>query len=106
MFDIRIGLSAVVLAGLVGAGGAFAQSQAPPSVPNVEPTISAPASEASKASEPSKAAEVEKWTIEQWDAAKVKWAKEKEKWSGCQQLATDQKLTGRESWAFLYRCMT
>jgi hypothetical protein len=100
MFDIRIGLSAVVLAGLVGAGGAFAQSQAPPSVPNVEPTISAPASE------PSKAAEVEKWTIEQWDAAKAKWTKEKEKWSGCQQLATDQKLTGKESWAFLYRCMT
>jgi hypothetical protein len=100
MFDIRIGLSAVVLAGLVGAGGAFAQSQAPPSVPKVEPTISAPASE------PSKAAEVEKWTIEQWDAAKAKWAKEKEKWSGCQQQATDQKLTGRESWAFLYRCMT
>jgi hypothetical protein len=100
MFDIRIGLSAVVLAGLVGAGGAFAQSQAPPSVSNVEPTISAPASE------PSKAAEVEKWTIDQWDAAKAKWAKEKEKWSGCQQLATDQKLTGRESWAFLYRCMT
>jgi hypothetical protein len=100
MFDIRIGLSAVVLAGLIGAGGAFAQSQTSPSVPNVEPTISAPAAE------PSKAAEVEKWTIEQWDAAKATWAKEKVKWTSCQQMATDQKLTGRESWAFLYRCMT
>lgn len=100
MFDIRIGLSAVVLAGVIGAGGAFAQSQTSPPVPNVAPIISAPAAE------PSKAAEVEKWTIEQWDAAKAKWAKEKVKWSDCQQMATDQKLTGRESWAFLYRCMT
>lgn len=100
MFDICTGLSAVILAGLIGVGGAFAQSPTSPPAPNVKPTISAPASE------PSTAAEVEKWTIEQWDAAKATWAKEKEKWSGCQQQATDQKLTGRESWAFLYRCMT
>jgi hypothetical protein len=100
MFHIRTGLSAVVLAGLIGAGGALAQSPASPSVPNAGPTTAAPASE------PSKAAEVEKWTIEQWDAAKAKWAEEKVKWSACRQLATDQKLTGRQSWAFLYRCMT
>jgi hypothetical protein len=100
MFHIRIGLSAVVLAGLIGAGGAFAQTPASPPVLNVESPTSAPAYE------PGKAAEVEKWTIEQWDAAKAKWAEEKVKWAGCQQQATDQKLTGTKSWAFLYRCMT
>jgi hypothetical protein len=45
-------------------------------------------------------------TTDQWEAAKAKWSEERSKWAGCQQLATDQKLTGRESWAFLYRCMT
>jgi hypothetical protein len=100
MSHIRVSLSAIVVAGLIGAGAAFAQAPASPSVPNAEPTISAPAPE------PSTATEVEKWTTEQWDAAKAKWSEERNKWAECQQLATDQKLTGTKSWAFLYRCMT
>jgi hypothetical protein len=100
MSHIRVSLSAIVLAGLIAASAAFAQAPTSPSVPNVEPTISAPAPE------PSTATEVEKWTTEQWDAAKAKWSEERNKWAECQQLATDQKLTGTKSWAFLYRCMT
>jgi hypothetical protein len=100
MFHIRVGLSAVILAGLIGAGAAFAQATVAPPVPNVEPAITAPPPE------PGTAAEVEKWTTEQWEAAKAKWSEERSKWANCQQLATDQKLTGTKSWAFLYRCMT
>jgi len=100
MFHIRVGLPAVILAGLIGAGAAFAQASVSPSAPNVVPTISAPPPE------PGAAAEVEKWTAEQWEAAKAKWSEERSKWADCQQSATDQKLTGTKSWAFLYRCMT
>jgi len=100
MFHIRTGLSAIVFAGLIGGGGAFAQAPASPPVPNVESTISAPTPKAGTATE------VEKWTTDQWEAAKAKWSEERSKWADCQQLATDQKLTGTKSWAFLYRCMT
>jgi hypothetical protein len=100
MSYIFAALSAIVVAGLIGGGTAFAQTPASPSVPNAAPTISAPAPE------PSTATEVEKWTTEQWDAAKAKWSEERNKWAECQQLVTDQKLTGTKSWAFLYRCMT
>jgi hypothetical protein len=27
------------------------------------------------------------------------------KWGNCEQQATDQKLTGRQSWIFIYKCM-
>jgi len=49
--------------------------------------------------------EIENWTVEQWDAAKAKWMVENAKWTGCERQATDQKLTGRQSWVFLYKCM-
>lgn len=84
MFHIRVALSTIALAGLIGTGAALAQTPAAPSAPNVQPTISTPAAE------PSNAAEVEKWTIEQWDAAKAEWAEEQTKWANCQRLVTDQ----------------
>jgi hypothetical protein len=100
MFRIRDFLAAFVFAGLIGVAGAPAQTPTFPAEPNRGPTISAPRAE------PSIATEVEKWTTEQWDAAQAKWSEEKVKWADCQQQATVQKLTGRTSWTFLYRCMT
>jgi hypothetical protein len=55
--------------------------------------------------EPSVATKVEHWTTKQWDAARTDWEKDRTKWAECQQLSTDQKLTGRKSWSFLYTCM-
>jgi psiF repeat len=54
----------------------------------------------------STAEDVSKWTQKQWDAAKAEWAKQKEKWNGCNKQATAKKLSGRDSWSFLYTCMT
>jgi hypothetical protein len=71
----------------IGASVAFAQTPATP------------------ATQPSTVTTVENWTTKEWNAAKTKWAKEKTKWAGCQQQSTDQKLTGRKSWSFLYSCM-
>jgi predicted flavoprotein YhiN len=51
-------------------------------------------------------AKVENWTIEQWNAAKADWAKDKTKWADCQQQSTDRELADRKSWSFLYTCMT
>jgi hypothetical protein len=49
--------------------------------------------------------DVEKWTTDEWEAAKAKWSAENAKWGSCEQQATDQKLTGRESWIFIYKCI-
>ena len=49
--------------------------------------------------------QIENWTEAQWDAAKAKWMVENAKWGECERQATDQKLTGRQSWVFLYKCM-
>jgi hypothetical protein len=49
---------------------------------------------------------VSNWTRREWRAAKVKWSKEKLKWGSCQRQATGKRLSGRENWSFLYRCMT
>jgi hypothetical protein len=40
------------------------------------------------------------------DAATAEWAKNKAKWTDCEQTSADQKLTGTKSWSFLYTCMT
>jgi hypothetical protein len=71
----------------VGAGVAFAQTP-------VAPTA-----------QPSAVTKVENWTSKQWNAAKTEWARDKAKWVDCQHQSTDQKLTGRKSWSFLYTCM-
>jgi hypothetical protein len=67
---------------------------------------STPAKSAADSSKPSTAAEVEKWTTKQWDAAKKEWAKDKKKWADCRKQSREQKLDGRKSWSFLYKCMT
>jgi hypothetical protein len=62
----------------------------------------------SKPSSPitSKIDDVSNWTIEKWNKAKAEWAREKEKWAGCQKQAEDKNLTGSESWSFIASCMT
>ena len=57
------------------------------------------------AAQPSAVTKVEHWTTKQWNAAKADWMKDKSKWADCRQLSTDQKMTGRKSWSFLYTCM-
>lgn len=98
-------LSAVVIAGFICVG--IASAQAPSSAPSAS-SVSAPPSPAVTAmprTVSSTAADVEKWTTDEWDAAKAKWSKENAKWTACEQQASDQKLAGRESWTFLYKCM-
>jgi hypothetical protein len=50
--------------------------------------------------------DVKTWTNKQWQAAKREWAKDKQKWSSCESQSHKQKLSGRNSWSFLYSCMT
>jgi hypothetical protein len=72
---------------------------------SVSPTAAktVPAAESSKSSS---ATQVEKWTTKQWEAAKKEWAKDKAKWADCQKQSKAEKLEGRKSWSFLYKCMT
>jgi hypothetical protein len=57
------------------------------------------------AAEPSTTAKVETWTQKKWDATKHEWQKDRAKWDACNQRATDQHLTGRKSWSYIYDCM-
>lgn len=66
----------------------------------------APAPSAAEPSKASISAQVETWTKDQWEAAKKEWAKDKAKWADCRKQSTRQKLDGRKSWPFLYKCMT
>lgn len=36
---------------------------------------------------------------------KHEWQKDKAKWDVCNQKASDQKLSGKASWSFIYDCM-
>jgi hypothetical protein len=81
-------LAFIIAALIMGAGVAFAQMPA------------------ASAAQPTTTTKVENWTTEQWNAAKADWAKDKIKWADCQQQSTGRKLAGRESWSFLYTCMT
>ena len=92
---IRLGLSTVALAGLISVGAASAQTPSSPPAQNLPSTTSAS----------STVADVEKWTTDEWEAAKAKWSAESAKWGDCEQQATNQKLTGRQSWIFIYKCM-
>jgi hypothetical protein len=96
---IRLGLSTVALAGLISVGAASAQAPSSPPAQNLPSTTTAPTSASSAV------ADVEKWTTDEWEAAKAKWSAESAKWGDCEQQATDQKLTGRQSWIFIYKCM-
>jgi exonuclease VII large subunit len=83
MSSIRNAFVSVLIVSAMAAGTAYA------------PTPSA-AAESIVQSAKSAADDVSKWTQKQWNATKAKWAKE----------ATDQKLSGRKNWSFLYDCMT
>jgi hypothetical protein len=96
---IRLGLSTVALASLIGVGAASAQAPSSPPAQNSPSTTTAPTSASSTV------AEIEKWTTDEWEAAKAKWSAENAKWADCEQRASDQKLTGRQSWIFIYKCM-
>jgi hypothetical protein len=85
---VRSALVAAAILSLVTPGVALAQTTAPPS------------------STSSKVDDVSKWTSKQWNRAKAKWEKEKEKWADCRRQSKDQNLTGRKSWSFLASCMT
>jgi hypothetical protein len=85
--------ASLAVAILAFAGVALAQAPAPstPSSPSATSTA---------------ADDVSKWTSKQWNAAKAKWAKEKDKWADCEKQSKEQKLSGRKSWSFLAMCMT
>jgi hypothetical protein len=88
---LAVSVSAV---SLIGAGAAQAQTQ----TPAAPPSISTQASQTMT--------NVSKWTRRQWNTAKAKWREEKTAWNGCQTEAKVQNLSGRQSWQFLYDCMT
>jgi hypothetical protein len=93
----RIGISILLIMALAVSAATFAYAQgqtAPQSKTKPEPTPTM------------KFEDVTKWTQEQWNAAVAKWSKEKVKWGDCQKQADAKKLSGRESWSFLYGCMT
>ena len=92
MSKIRTVLLTIATAGTLAAGTVFA------------PTVSSSQSVTDKTK--SATEDVSKWTQKQWNAAKTKWVKQKDKWNSCNKQAADKKLSGRDSWSFLYTCMT
>jgi len=75
-------------------------------------TAITPAAHAQSTSEPSTTStisrttsDVKNWTRRKWSQMKREWARDKAKWDACNQMAADQKLSGRASWSFLYDCM-
>jgi hypothetical protein len=79
-------LAIAVIAGIVGTGVAFSQNRSPPAAEPVP--------------------KVTNISKREWNRMKVQWAKQTDKWAGCNKQADDQKLTGRDSWPFIASCMT
>ena len=100
MARISFCLTAAFLA-VVLSCAAIAQTSVPSPAKRPEPATSA--KDSSKASI---STEVENWTEDQWEAAKKEWAKDTTKWASCRKQSSGQKLEGRKSWPFLYKCMT
>lgn len=100
MSALRTASAAVAMLAFVTAGAALAQTP-PPATPAPSSAPAAPSSTPSSTTE-----DVSKWSIKQWNAAKAKWAKEKDKWADCEKQSKEQKLSGRKSWSFLASCMT
>lgn len=96
MARIHASLLSVATLALMATAPAFAQGQ-----PQTQSTIKPAETSTTK-----KLEDVSKWTQEQWDAAKAKWSKETMAWADCQKQANNKNLSGRESWTFLYNCMT
>lgn len=101
MSGIRFCLTTIVFAAVMSSSAAIAQTSVSP--PATKPAAAASAPDSSK---PSTATQVETWTRKQWEAAKKEWAKDKTKWADCRKQSSKQKLAGRKSWSFLYKCMT
>ena len=101
MKHMRASLIAAALASVLACPLAFAKTPEPAPAGNTTPAPAAPAS-----SEPPDVSKVEKWTQKEWDNAVKEWAQDKGKWAVCQEQSKAKKLSGRESWSFLYRCMT
>ena len=91
-------LTTAILAAALPSAAIAQTSVSPPA------TKSAPATSAKDTSKPSISTQVETWT--KWEAAKKEWAKDTAKWADCQKQSDKQKLEGRKSWSFLYKCMT
>src|SRR5262245_34062181 len=87
-------IAAFVVAGALVSGAALAQSTPPAKAP--PPATAAPTTV-------EKAKEI---TRREWNALKVKWAEEKEKWASCRKQARDKKLRARKRWTFISVCMT
>lgn len=96
---MRFYLTAVAVAAVMSSSTAFAQTSVSPPAAKTAPAT------AGDSSKPSTAAQVEKWTTKQWEAAKKEWAKDKTKWADCQKQSSTQKLEGRKNWSFLFTCM-
>lgn len=96
MSRVRTVLMSIAIAGAVTIGTAFA-----PTVSIAQSTNQSTTDKVKSTTE-----DVSKWTQKQWNAAKAKWVKEKDKWNSCNKQAADKKLSGRDSWSFLYTCMT
>jgi len=58
-----------------------------------------------QSNEPSTTDKVKHWSQKQWNAAKTEWSKDKGKWDMCNSRATEQHLSGRKSWSYIYDCM-
>ena len=101
----KLALSALAL---VLCSGIAAAQQTPPSAKPAA-AATAPAKTSAKA-EPSTAAstwdQTKAMTRKEWDAAKKKWAMEKDKWKDCNRQSNTQKLTAPKSWSFIGSCMT
>jgi hypothetical protein len=98
---LRSGIPLLIAVSCLCAGAALAQTPAP-----AAPAASSPAAAPPTTTAMPTAEDVSKWTRKQWNAAKAKWASEKDKWDGCEKQAKTQKLAGRKSWQFLYDCMS
>jgi hypothetical protein len=90
MRECRVLVSAVMLVGLAIAVGSAA--------------LASPSSSPSTAVS-STADQVKDWTQKKWNAMKREWRKDKAKWDACNRRASDQKLSGKASWSFIYDCM-
>jgi hypothetical protein len=96
MARIRASFLSMATLALMAIAPAFAQGQ----------TQTQSTTKPAETSATKKLEDVSKWTQEQWNAAKAKWSEEKVAWADCQKQADNKNLSGRESWSFLYSCMT
>jgi hypothetical protein len=110
MIHIRSTALAALLAGTIVSGPALAQTSTPSSskakdTKSMSQPAPAPAKDKDAKSDSSTVTSVENWSRKQWNAMTKEWSKDKAKWTDCRKQSTDQKLSGRKSWSFLYQCM-